>query len=162
MNQIGFPVQFPTAVGEMPAVKLAQQNRSWAPARRENPMMARRMTRPVGSNMSGKLGQTEAMLWARGSDITFSILTGLAAIVSGLTLIMELGKGEKARRAAVPERAGMAPRPGIPGRPSEPTWYWIGGVVTVMGIANIWSSISRAAALQAPVQANSTTTTPSS
>ncbi len=166
MNQIGFPVQFPTAVGEMPAVKLAQQNRSWAPARRENPMMARRMTRPVGSNMSGKLGQTEAMLWARGSDIAFSILTGLAAIVSGLGLVVEFGKGEPGRRGAAPVgpiRPGMVPRAptGIAGKPAQPVWYVIGGVVALLGVANIWSSINRAAALQIPMQANSTTATSS-
>ncbi len=157
MRQTGFPVQFPTTAGEMPAVKMAQLNRGWAPARREAPMMARRMTRPVGSNMSGRIGQTEAMLWARGSDIAFSILTGLAAIVSGLGLIMELGKGERAIRAVAPERPGMAPTPGTPARPSDPKWYWIGGAVAVMGVANIWSSINRAAALQIPTQANSTT-----
>ncbi len=161
MRQIGFPVQFPTTVGEMPAVKMAQLNRGWAPARRESPMMARRMTRPVGSNMSGRIWQTEAILWARGSDIAFSILTGLAAIVSGLGLVMEFGKGEKATRAAAPERPGMIPRPGIPGKPAQPVWYVLGGAVALLGVANIWSSINRASALQIPAQANSTTATSS-
>ena len=103
--------------------------------------------------MSGAMGQTEAALWARGSDIAFSILTGLAAIVSGLGLIIEFGKGEPVRRGAVaPVIPGQPPRPAaVSGKPAQPVWYVVGGAVALLGVANIWSSINRAAALQPTV-----------
>ncbi len=163
MRQTGFPVQFPTPAQAMPAVRMAQPAiQGWSPARRAQPMVAQRLSRSVGPVMSGKMGQTEAMLWARGSDIAFSILTGLAAIVSGLGLVIEFGKGEPGRRGvapAVPGRPGVVPRPtGVVGaKAAQPVWYVIGGAVALMGVANIWSSINRAAALQIPGQTTAST-----
>ncbi len=161
MRQTGFPVQFPTPAREMPAVRMAQPaNQGWVPARRAQPMVAQHMSRSVGPTMSGEMGQTEAMLWARGSDIAFSILTGLAAIVSGLGLVVEFGKGEPGRRAAaLPIRPGVTPRPAVSvaGKPAQPVWYVIGGVVALLGVANIWSSINRAAALNIPSQPSAST-----
>ena len=161
MRAIGFPVQFPTTPGTLPAVQMAQPaSQGWSPARRAKPMMAQRMTRPVGSTMAGRrMGQSEAELWARGSDITFSILTGLAAIVSGLGLVIEFGKGESGRASsATPAeraeaiRTGRAPRvPGGGRTSSKPVWFLLGGGVALLGIANIWSSINRASAIQPPI-----------
>lgn len=162
MMATGIPVQPPTAPPSLPEVRLAQPGQTavpqghgtgWTPARRAAPMMAQRVAQPARSTLSGKrVGQGEAQLWARGSDITFSILTGLAAVVSGLGLIIEFGKGEPARRGATvaPTPTGV-PRPvpvAVTGRPARPIWYVIGGAVSLLGIANIWASINRAAALQ--------------
>ncbi len=163
MIAMGIPVQGPTTPPALPQVTLVQpgqaqtgqtrmqgHNPGWTPARRIQPMMAQRITRPVYATMSGKrVGQTEAALWARGSDIAFSILTGLAAIISGIGLIIEFGKGEPARRGVVmPTQPGQLPRPMVAGKPARPVWYAIGGAVALLGVANIWASINRAAVLQ--------------
>ena len=178
MIPTGIPVQGPTTPPALPQVTLVQlgqvqpgqaqpgqtqpgqtqpgQTRmvqgntpGWTPARRIQPMMGQNMTRPVRSAMSGvRVGQGEAQLWARGSDIAFSILTGLAAIVSGIGVIINFGKGEASRRGMVSPMPGAPPRPAMVGRPSRPVWYVIGGAVALLGVANIWSSINRAAALQ--------------
>jgi hypothetical protein len=100
---------------------------------------------------SHKVGQTAAELWARGSDITFSILTGVAAVVSGLSLAMSFGKAQPGVPGRmVPAAPGQAPQviPGTPQQPSRPIWYVVGGVISAIGVANIWSSINRASALQ--------------
>ncbi len=163
MRQTGFPVQFPTQAGSMPPVRLAQPtSQGWTPARRAQPMMAQRLSRPVGPVMSGKMGQTEAAIWARGSDITFSILTGLAAVVSGVAIILELGK------ATIGYRVTKSARPGVPSRTvvsrgenAKVGWYVTGCVVALIGIVNILSSITRAASLQIPGQPNSSVQAPS-
>jgi len=128
----------------MPQVRLAQP---WAPARRQQPL-AVRATRPVVPTLGGsRVGQTTAQLWARGSDISFSILTGVAAIVSGIALVVNFGKGDP----AIPPRIvpGMPPVPGRSATSGKPMWYVIGGLISVLGAANIWSSINRASAIQA-------------
>lgn len=171
MMPTGFPVHFPTAPSVLPPVRMAQPGQSeqqspgWSPARRAQPMMAQQLNRPVRSSLAGpQVGQTTAELVARGSDITFSILTGLAAAVSGVGLIFAFGKGEEAARrpALTPARPGERPvvAPPTSGKTSKPHWYWIGGAVALLGVANIWASINRAAALQVP--APQTTTTASS
>lgn len=148
MNATGFPVQFPMT----PSLPQARMAQAWTPARRQQPM-AVRMSRPVSSTLGAhKLGQSTAQLWARGSDISFSILTGVAAIVSGLALVINFGKGE----AGLPARPQPSAIPGqpmtmVPGRQSsqsKPVWYVVGGVIAFLGAANIWSSINRASSLQ--------------
>ncbi len=163
MKQTGFPVQMPTTAGAMPEVRLAQPgNQRWTPARRAQPMVAQRMSRPVGSTMSGKMGQTEAAIWARGSDITFSILTGLAAVVSGVAIILELGKATPGTRTTIAPRPGMPARTVVSGgEKAKVGWYVTGGAVALIGIINIFASITRAASLQIPVQPNSSARTSS-
>ena len=140
----GYPVTFPQ-VPVMPQARMAQQP-SWSPAARAKPAVARSMQRPVASSLSGRrMSQGDAELVARGSDIVFSFLTSLAAMVSGVAIAVTFGKGE-----------GAAPRTGPPGMPrptsaratqAKPIWYMIGGFVTLLGAANIWSSVNRAVAL---------------
>jgi len=102
------------------------------------------------------LGQGEAQLVARGSDIAFSILAGVAAIVSGIAVMVQFGKGETATYTTREGR--MAP--GRPGKGAKPAWYVVGGIVSLLGLANIWSSINRASAIQpqafSPAPANQT------
>ncbi len=158
MNGTGFPVQFPQAP-VMPQVRLSQGNGGWAPAQRQHP--ARRL-RPAGPTNMAPLGQGEAELVARGSDIAFSILAGVAAIVSGVAVMVTFGKGDTGAAPRDP-RAQFAPRAGARG--SKPVWYVVGGIVSLLGAANIWSSINRAAALHPtvvmapPTDQNATTTT---
>jgi hypothetical protein len=103
------------------------------------------------------LGQGEAALVARGSDIAFSILAGVAAVVSGIAIIVNFGKGE----IAEPQRfeRGRPVGTGRAGAGAKPTWYVVGGIVSLLGVANIWSSINRASSIQpqavAPAPTNS-------
>ncbi len=163
MRQTGFPVQMPTQVGSMPPVRLAQPaSQGWSPARRTQPMMAQRTTRPSGPVTSGKMGQTEAAIWARGSDITFSILTGLAAMVGGIGIILERGRAVASVSTPAPPRApGAPPRPPVvrPGKKASTGWYVAGVGIALLGAINIFASISRAASLQIPMEANSSART---
>jgi hypothetical protein len=159
MNQTGFPVQFPAAP-QMPQARMAQP--AWAPARRaQQPMMAVRMSRPVSSTMGGhQVGQSAAQLWARGSDITFSILTGVAAVVSGVALIMNFGKGQVGTPTRTIPGAPGQPMQVVPGQAAQQgkqLWYFVGGAISLIGLANIWSSINRAAALQPQAAASAST-----
>lgn len=150
MTPLSYPVTFPAEPSVMPQARMAQQP-SWTPAPRAKPAVARSMQRPVASSLAGrKMGQGDAELVARGSDIVFSFLTSLAAMVSGVAIAVTFGKGESG--AARPAGPPGMPRPAS-SRPAQarPIWYFIGGFVTLMGAANIWSSVNRAVALQ-PLQ----------
>lgn len=137
----GFPVQFPTA-SAMPQVRLAQPG--WTPAPRQQPT-TRLLPRPTSSAHMAPLGQGEAQLVARGADITFSILAGVAAIVSGVAVMVQFGKGEAGTGTMV--REGRM-TPGRAAKGAKPAWYVVGGIVSLLGLANIWSSINRASAIQ--------------
>lgn len=90
-----------------------------------------------------RIGQApEAAALARGADITFSVLTSGAAVVSGITLMTLVGMSAR--------DGGEGYLRAVGGRQGKTAWAWIGGIIAILGAANAFVSLSRAAATQAP------------
>jgi hypothetical protein len=136
---------FPTRFQQQP-VRLASPM-GWVPARRALPS-------EIGSRQLGQQNPDISAI-AKGADITLSVLTGGAAMVSGIALMTLVGAPSKTDADA--KREGYY----VPGgKPASRTWNWVGGIIAVVGLINIFSSLSRASGTSITQAVTATITQP--
>ena len=106
------------------AHSLQWRPRSVAPARQMGMALRPRPQTVV----TRRLGQASKV--AQGADLVSGILTGGAAIVSGIALAVFVGGEEESATA-------------------RPTWKWIGGITAVLGAVKVFNDISKGTAVTA-------------